>query len=144
MKRLVILAPNWLGDAVMAQPAIADVRRALPQATIAVAARPAIAALFGMIPDVDETLAIDQVRRSGFEAALLLPNSFRAALVVFRAGIRERWGYRANWRAALLTRRIRQNKGLHQVESYQRLVRALGFSNGPMMPRIVVSHQVRD
>src|SRR4051812_38786650 len=108
MKRLVILAPNWLGDAVMAQPAIADIRRALPQARIAVAGRPPIAALFGMIPDVDETLAVDQLAHAGFEAALLLPNSFRAALVVFRAGIRERWGYRGNWRAPLLTRRIRR------------------------------------
>src|SRR5437016_4137607 len=126
MKRLVILAPNWLGDAVMAQPAVADVRRALPQATIAVAARPAIAALFGMIPDVDETLPLEQLSRSGFEAALLLPNSFRAALVVFRAGIRERWGYRGHWRTPLLTRRVRRIKGLHQVESYQRLVHALG------------------
>ena len=39
MKRLVILAPNWLGDAVMALPAIADVRRAAPGAPITVAAR---------------------------------------------------------------------------------------------------------
>jgi len=43
MKRLVILSPNWLGDAVMALPAIADVRRAAPDASITVAARPAIA-----------------------------------------------------------------------------------------------------
>ena len=33
MKRLVILAPNWLGDAVMALPAIADVRRGAPGAS---------------------------------------------------------------------------------------------------------------
>ena len=42
MNRLVILAPNWLGDAVMAQPAVAAVRRALPEATIAVAGRPSV------------------------------------------------------------------------------------------------------
>src|SRR5436190_1191522 len=39
MKRLVILAPNWLGDAVMALPAIDDVRRAAPDTHITVAAR---------------------------------------------------------------------------------------------------------
>ena len=31
MTHLLILAPNWLGDAVMALPAIADVRRAAPE-----------------------------------------------------------------------------------------------------------------
>ena len=39
IRRLVIIAPNWLGDAVMALPAIADVKRALPAATVSVAAR---------------------------------------------------------------------------------------------------------
>jgi heptosyltransferase-2 len=46
MKRLVILSPNWLGDAVMALPAIADVRRSAPGVSITIAARPAIAPLF--------------------------------------------------------------------------------------------------
>src|SRR5438445_52745 len=50
MTRLVILAPNWLGDAVMALPAIADVRRGEPGATITVAARPAVAPLFALVP----------------------------------------------------------------------------------------------
>jgi ADP-heptose:LPS heptosyltransferase len=56
MSRLVIVAPNWLGDAVMALPAIADLRRALPEVTIAVAAKPAVASLFGMVRDVDEII----------------------------------------------------------------------------------------
>ena len=47
MTRVIIVAPNWLGDAVMALPAIADLRRGLPDATIAVAANPAVASLFG-------------------------------------------------------------------------------------------------
>ena len=43
MNRLVILAPNWLGDAVMALPAIADVRRASKSASITIAARASVA-----------------------------------------------------------------------------------------------------
>lgn len=39
MKRLIIIASNWLDGAAMAQPAIADLRRAMPAAWIAVAAR---------------------------------------------------------------------------------------------------------
>ena len=58
MKRLVILSPNWLGDAVMALPAIADVRRAAPDASITIAARSAIAPLFHLVPEIDQTLVL--------------------------------------------------------------------------------------
>jgi heptosyltransferase-2 len=166
MKRLVILAPNWLGDAVMALPAIADVRRAVPAVSVTVAARPAVAPLFGLVPGVDETIVLRPGPASGdvaawgrrggrgwwgsigadladrqFDTALLLPNSFHAALVVARAAIPERWGYRAGWRGSLLTRAVRRmshTSGLHQVDYYQHLVHALGFPNGPIEPRVVV------
>src|SRR5262249_22429555 len=72
-----------------------------------------------------------------FAAALLLPNSFHSALLVKRAGIPERWGYRTDWRGPLLTRAIeRAPSGIHQVEYYQQLVHALGFPSGPVEPRI--------
>ena len=143
MNRLVIFAPNWLGDAVMALPAVADVRRASPGVTIAVLARPAVAELFGMVPEVDEVIDEKGVG-SLFETALLLPNSFRSALLARRAGIPERWGYRADCRGPLLTKAIdRAPARIHQVESYQRLVRALGYPNGPGEPRITVTDEVR-
>ena len=152
MNNLVILAPNWLGDAVMAQPAIADVRRALPRARLVVAARREIAALFAMVAEVDDVLTVERgIRRDigaelagrGFDAALLLPNSMHAALMAKRAGIPERWGYRTDWRGALLTRAVDPPLGLHQVEYYQQLVHALEFSNGPMEPRVVVPADAR-
>jgi lipopolysaccharide heptosyltransferase II len=160
MKRLVILAPNWLGDAVMALPAIADLRRASPSATIAVAARAAIAPLFSLVPGVDETIVLQRPATIGrvggwrsigaelagrdFDTALLLPNSMHAALVAARAGIAERWGYRSSWRGRLLTRAIRRPSRVHQAEYYQHLVSALGFPNGPDEPRIVVPDSARE
>src|SRR5262245_16377334 len=147
MKNLVIIAPNWLGDAVMALPAIGDVRRAQPEARITVAARPNIAPLFTMTPDVDDTIALerrgwrgagDELAGRQFDVALLLPNSLHAALVASRARIPERWGYRRDLRGLLLTSAIVPPSGLHQVEYYQQLVHALGFPNGPIEPRIVV------
>ena len=78
------------------------------------------------------------------DAAILLPNSFRAAVAAARAGIPERWGYRTDWRAMLLTRAIdRAPAGLHQVDYYRHLVRALGFPNGPEAPRLEVSPAIR-
>jgi ADP-heptose:LPS heptosyltransferase len=49
---VVVLAPNWLGDAVMALPAIRDVRRHFRGETLAVAARPSVAELFRAVPGV--------------------------------------------------------------------------------------------
>ena len=154
MKRLVILSPNWLGDAVMALPAIADVRRAAPGASITIAARPAIAPLFQLVPEADATLVLAtppaiaggfgwralgaELAGGGFDAALLFPNSMHAALLVSRAGIPERWGYRTGWRGRLLTRAIPRPSGLHQVSSYQHLADALGFPAGPSQPRVRV------
>ena len=48
-ERIVVVAPNWLGDAVMALPAIADIRRHYADAHLAVAARPPVAPLFTMV-----------------------------------------------------------------------------------------------
>src|SRR5262245_19447651 len=98
MNRIIICAPNWLGDAVMALPAIAYARRQLPQASITLAAKPSTTRLLGMVTGVDEVVAIEtSLSKDGrdgstkYEAAILLPNSFRAALVARQAGIAERW-----------------------------------------------------
>jgi heptosyltransferase-2 len=159
MKHLVILAPNWLGDAVMALPAIADVRRAAPEATITVAARPPVAPLFTLVPEVNDTIVLERRASIGdvgswrgigaelanrdFDSALLLPNSIHSALVASRAGIPERWGYRTALRGRLLTRAVPRGSGMHQVEYYQQLVRALGFANGSAEPRVQVPHDAR-
>jgi heptosyltransferase-2 len=151
--RLVVLAPNWLGDAVMALPAIADIRRTWPDAAITVAARASVASLFALVPTVNRTIVLPAkgsasdtaavLRDDRFEAAILLPNSFHIALAMRRAGVPERWGYRRDWRGRLLTKAVRRPDGVHQAEYYQRLVRELGCTNGAMRPQLVASPDVR-
>ena len=159
MKHLVILAPNWLGDAVMALPAIADVRRAAPGATITVAARAPIAPLFSLVPGVDSTIVLStppsigdvgrwpaigaELADQAFDTALVLPNSIHSALLVSRAGIPERWGYRTPFRGRLLTRAIPRGGAMHQAEYYQRLVANLGFPSGRLEPRVAVPDAAR-
>jgi heptosyltransferase-2 len=135
-KHLVIRAPNWLGDAVMALPAMASVRRAFPSARIAVAANPSIAPMFEEETSAaqDELIVIDRPRQEAaqleagtFDAILLLPNSFRTAWTAKRAGIRERWGFRGNLRSLLLTARVaKPRERVHQAAYYLALVRGLG------------------
>jgi heptosyltransferase-2 len=132
--RLVIRAPNPLGDAIMSLPAMAVVRAALPDAHFVVAAAPAVAPLFEEITAVSPAavLVVDKkreathLREARADAALLLTNSFRTAWVCRQAGIPERWGYRAYGRSLLLTQAAaRPRRRVHQSEYYLNLVRAV-------------------
>ena len=146
MDRVIIFAPNWLGDAVMALPALSAVRSGLPAATLSVAARPSIASLFRMVEGIDEVVEPEGARAATpFDVAILLPNSFRSALLAKRERIPERWGYRSDWRGPLLTRAIPPPPAdMHQIERYRQLVRALGFPNAPSAPRLDVSPHDRN
>jgi heptosyltransferase-2 len=149
-RRLLVFVPNWLGDAVMALPALADLRRALPDAVIDVAARPSIAPLVPLVPGIGQALVLGQgdaslgaVRAGDYDTALLLPNSFASAWFARRAGIPERWGYRHEGRALLLTRAVAPPTRVHQAAFYQRLTTALGFPPGPLEPSLALSHDLR-
>jgi heptosyltransferase-2 len=136
VQRLLVRAPNWLGDAVMALPALEAVRAAFAGRTIVLAALPSIAPIFeertGAAPD--EILALDrgreaeQLRGARADGVLLLPNSFGSAWRASRSGAAERWGYRAAGRAWLLTRTVPRPQGrVHQIEYYLELARGLGL-----------------
>ena len=150
VRRLLVLVPNWLGDAVMALPALADVGRASQDAEVAVAAHPSVAALFSMVPGVSEVIAERgalwrdaSTRAEGFDAALVLRNSFRSALLPWRMGIRERWGYAGDCRTPLLTRAISRPSGVHQARYYQQLTESLRFPPGPLVSTVSVGSEQR-
>ncbi len=145
-KRLLVFAPNWLGDAVMAVPCLEALRRYYPAADVCVAARAHLAPLFEMVAGVGEVIPLRQAGPAGgwfsalqdarrlrdgrFEVAILLPNSFRAAWIASRTRIPERWGYAADLRSRWLTQSVTRVRGGHQVEYYQRLLRGLGIVEG--------------
>lgn len=144
--RFVIRTPNWLGDAILALPAIATVRRAMAQSTLAIAAPASIAPLFEEATSAaqDELIALREkhdsatLRNGSFDAILLLPNSFRSAWAARQAGIRERWGYRAACRGPLLTRGVKRPRArtLHHADYYHTLVKALGIEPVTELPRV--------
>jgi len=139
---VVVLTPNWLGDAVMALPAFSDVRRHFADRRLVVAARPSVSSLFTMVPGIDSIVNADveSVRGARASVAVLFPNSFASAWIVRRAGVPERWGYSADLRRPLLTKAIRRpGKPMHQSEYYQHLVDALGISNGPREATLAIS-----
>jgi heptosyltransferase-2 len=148
-RRLAIRSPNWLGDAVMALPAMGAMRRAFPDAHITVAAPESVAPLFREQTNAqhNDVLVVADRKREGtalaagaFDAILLFPNSFRSAWAARAAGIAARWGYAAGLRRPLLTRGVaRPGARLHQSQYYLELVRGLGFEALQEPPRVCPS-----
>jgi heptosyltransferase-2 len=145
VNRLLVRAPNWLGDAVMALPALEAVRRAFEGRTIIVAAASSVAPLFEERTPAgpDGIIAIDparersQLRGAHADGILLLPNSFGSAWLARRSGAPERWGYRASGRGWLLTRGVpRPRTRVHQIQYYLELARGLGMDAPDTRPRI--------
>ena len=84
--RVLVRAPNWVGDAVLSLPALRDVRRNFQAARLEVLARPAVADLYRAVAEVDAVResgsfgADVQALRGAFDLGVLFPNSFGSAL----------------------------------------------------------------
>jgi heptosyltransferase II len=135
--RILVRAPNWVGDVVLSLPALRDVRRVFASSRIEVLARPWVAGLYGAVSEVDAVvesrgLTADAAAiRGRYELALVLPNSFASAFVPWRAGVPERWGYATDARGALLTRSCRvpaSARGQSQVYYYRAMLEGLGLA----------------
>ncbi|MFI5119501.1 MAG: lipopolysaccharide heptosyltransferase II [Thermoanaerobaculia bacterium] len=142
--RTLVRATNWVGDVVLSLPAVRALRAADPSGALAVLARPWVAELYRLLPEVDEVLVDEskgpkadpkarerlalEIRSRGFDRAVVLPTSFETAWTLARAGVPERIGYRGELRGALLTRAVRLvlGSGEHQVWKHLRLAAAAG------------------
>lgn len=144
MRKILIRAPNWVGDAVLAIPAMKAVRERLPGSRITLLARPWVAGLFTSAPFIDEVwkeakpsglagwMRISRdMRARQFDVGLLFPNSFESALMMFLGGVTQRIGYATDGRQWMLTSSIApRNETRHQVEYYLDLARLLNANAG--------------
>jgi heptosyltransferase-2 len=144
---VVVLAPNWLGDAIMALPAIRDVCGHFAGRPVSIAARPSIAAVFRAVPGIDRIIVLERGQEPSQlqgDVGILLPNSFRSAWILKKAGIKDRWGYRSDFRGPLLTRSVPKPKGrVSFPEYYSNLVRQLGVATGPLTAQLHVPAATR-
>ena len=145
---VVVRGPNWLGDTVMALPALAALRAGMPGARITFVGR--WASLLrgqGVADDLIE-YPRDRRRRRALnralagdpaDLALLLPTSFEAALAAWRWRARRRIGFDGDGRRPLLTgAEPRPLPRQHQIDEYRRLVEALGIAAPADRPRLAV------
>jgi heptosyltransferase-2 len=145
--KILIRATNWVGDAIMALPALRAVRKRFPEAEIAIVARPYVADIYRDQEICNQLIPYDprglhagisgrerlaaELRAQKFDVALLLQNAFDAAWLAWRANIPERIGYARDGRSLLLTQAIpvpRQGETpAHEKFYYLELVRRAGW-----------------
>ena len=136
--KLLVRATNWVGDAIMALPALRAVRARFPDAEITILARPYVAEIYkgqsvcdGFMTVGLERDLVSALRARSFDTALLLQNAFAAAWVAWRAGIPERIGYARDGRGVLLTKSIHVPKPgeipAHEQFYYLELLRRSGW-----------------
>jgi len=114
-----VVAPNWIGDALMAQPLLARLRARPGETRIDVLAAPWVAPVLRRMAEVDEVVEANlrhgelqlgerwrlgrALRKRAYKHAVILPNTWKSALIPFFAGIPVRVGYLGEQRHGLLT-----------------------------------------
>jgi heptosyltransferase-2 len=150
LQRILVVAPNWIGDALMAQPLLTRLKRS--GAALEVLAPDWVAPVMRRMPEVDQVIAAPfrhgalqlgerwrlarELKPRGYEAAIVLPNSWKSALVPFLAGIPRRVGYVGEFRYGLLNS-TRRSMNAPMPLHYARLAGELG--NELARPRLKVS-----
>ena len=167
MNRILIIAPNWIGDAVMSQPLLANLKTIYPQSQIDVLASPWVAPIYRACAEVNEVieaklehkqlqlglrrqLAIE-LKAKQYDACFVLPNSFKSALIPWLANIPFRIGYRGEMRFGLINVALDNPSKINRppmANHYLALSNALehsqaGGTGKPVDPQLNVSTAAR-
>jgi heptosyltransferase-2 len=147
-QRILIISPNWVGDAVIAQPLLRLLKQQDPACTIDVLAPGWVAPVWRAVREVDSVLVTPfkhgalqlrerwkfarQLRKQGYAAAYVLPNTLKFALIPFLAGIPRRIGYKGEMRYGLIN--VMHHKSKHAPRPMVSFYAALANIPAPVAP----------
>ncbi|MFP3870178.1 MAG: lipopolysaccharide heptosyltransferase II [Syntrophobacteria bacterium] len=161
-QKILLIAPNWIGDAILCLPVVDASVRLRPEAELTVLARKEVSQVFVVREPSVRVLEFQRgagprrlkglaelarmLREERFSLAIILPNSFSSLLLAWMAAIPQRAGYATDGRGLLLTHRLksrRKERGLHQAEYYLQLIRSLGATEVDCIPRLSLRPRYR-
>ena len=167
MHGILIIAPNWIGDAVMTQPLLANLKEQYPESNIDVLASTWVAPIYRACSEVHEVIEAKfehkllqwnlrkelakELATKKYQACFILPNSFKSALIPWLANIPFRIGYRGELRFGLINLSLDNPSKVNRppmVEHYlalsQLLNEAQAISTGSnLTPKLNVSDVAR-
>lgn len=157
-KNIIVKMPNWIGDAVMATPVLADLKRAFDGVKITALGLPHIVELIKKDPNVDEEIryenqsgwirraehdgVIRDLQKGRYDAGILLTNSFSSAWWFWRGGVQNKVGFKGGFRSWLLDAAVPFPKDLeerHLVEVYKLLLEPFGIPVSNTKPKLYLS-----
>ena len=142
MHKILVVAPSWVGDCMLMQPMLLRLKQRIPDCSIDVLAPPWTVSLLKQMPEVNEIIvnpfphgALNlfaryhfgkQLRANNYDAAYVLPNSLKSALVPYFANIPNRIGFTGEMRYGLLTdaRKLNKEKLPLMVDRFAQLAEA--------------------
>lgn len=146
--KILIIAPSWVGDMVMAQSLFITLKKNYPNCQIDVLAPEWSQGLLTRMPEVTKTFVMPlthgqfglkarfslgkKLRAEHYDQAITLPNSWKSALIPFFAKIPKRTGFLGEFRWGLLND-VRQLDKKILTMTVQRFV-ALGFAANTALP----------
>ena len=145
MNRILIIAPNWIGDAVMSQPLLATIKARYPHSQMDVLASPWVAPIYRACTEVDQVIAAplehkrlqwalrkqlaQQLQATKYEACFVLPNSLKSALIPWLANIPCRIGYRGELRYGLINAALANPNKVNRPPMVERYLALASFLN---------------
>ena len=159
LKRILVRLPNWLGDVVMAAPAVASIQAARPDAELVAQVKQPFRALAERLPGIARSMPAGRdktpvdwwrsrkaLRDEQFDAAVLFPRSWRATVAPRLAGIPVRLGFSHGATRRALTHRATDWRPLrkgHRSLYFHVLTRAFGVDEPPPDLRLAVTEDDR-
>lgn len=157
-KNIIVKMPNWLGDAVMATPILADLRKKWPKSKITAMCQSNIASLYNVDPNINEIFSytkpsgwihrtghidvIEPLRLGEYDLGVLLTNSFSSAYWFWRGKVKDRLGYAMGLRKFLLTIPVSKPPSIekqHLVLTYKELLLPLNIPISKTQPKLYLS-----
>ncbi len=163
MHGILIIAPNWIGDAVMTQPLLASLKKQYPKSRIDVLANNWVAPIYRACSEVNQVIETKfehqqlqwglrkqlakELTEKNYQACFVLPNSLKSALIPWLANIPFRIGYRGELRFGLINMALDNPSKIDRppmVQHYLALSQFLSeqqidLSNDELTPKLNVS-----
>jgi heptosyltransferase-2 len=162
-QKILIVQPSWVGDAVMATPTLRAIRQLYPGAHIAYLMKRYVKPVYAGMPWADQLITYRtgktkakagkgqffelaaRLRSANFDLAILLPNSFKSALICKMAGIKRVVGYERDGRGFLITDKLLPVKDRGKfiptpiVKYYMGVANYLGSTNRDLKLQLFVT-----
>jgi heptosyltransferase-2 len=158
IQRILIVAPNWIGDSLLAQPLLARLQQRYPAASIDALAPAWTSAVLQRMPQLRQVISTPfvhgplqlrqrwqlarQLRQNDYQLAVVLPNSLKAALLPWFAGIPQRAGFVGESRYGLINRLHRLDKQALPLMAERYAQLAEDPDNAPQRPLRAVQLRV--